>query len=497
MRYFDDIPCGETIPLKNVHAISVSLPRLSDVIGYEEKDPRIRKKLKSGYPRFVSHPFITKIQQHLRNKFQVSDKREIVLLSSMPAVKRLFDFIDFRYEIISDQNILGVCIPGRSGNLTKIQSFLQHTGSIPSSRLAEQYLIKEGLLVSPYKELLHARGDAQDYIRKIIAHAYEVTDSNDILLGNCGMNTIFAAYRGLQKIQEKNKRDIFIQFGWLYVDTIEIIKKFSSRFIVIESVSSINKVEKILLEKGTEVAAIFTEVTTNPLIQTPDLPALKKLADRYTIPVVIDATFGTPYNVEVVSYSDIVIESLTKFASGNADLLMGALIINKNSNWYYEIKQGAGEFIEKPYIRDVQRLAVEIKGYEARMRKINENTLELTQYLRKSKKVKEIFWPYQERTKKNYLAIQKHRDAAGGIVSLVFSDPLGGIYDKINLPKGPSAGTEFTLLMPYMYLAHYNMVSNSKGRKYLSSVGISPDLLRVSVGVTGIERVIKEFEKVL
>ncbi|MFY9083625.1 PLP-dependent transferase [Aliarcobacter cryaerophilus] len=69
--------------------------------------------------------------------------------------------------------------------------------------------------------------------------------------------------------------------------------------------------------------AIVTEIPTNPLIQTVDLEKLKNLCNFYNIPIIIDSTFATPYKLDLNKYADIYVESLTKFACGNADVLNG------------------------------------------------------------------------------------------------------------------------------------------------------------------------------
>lgn len=60
--------CGERIPFENIHAVSVSLPQLSDVIGYEEKRTETLSRLKSGYPRFVAHSYIARILDYNRER---------------------------------------------------------------------------------------------------------------------------------------------------------------------------------------------------------------------------------------------------------------------------------------------------------------------------------------------------------------------------------------------------------------------------------------------
>ena len=56
--FFNPIPTGETLPPKNVHAISVSMPLIQDVIDYEEQVPEILEVIKSGYPRFMIYPYL-------------------------------------------------------------------------------------------------------------------------------------------------------------------------------------------------------------------------------------------------------------------------------------------------------------------------------------------------------------------------------------------------------------------------------------------------------
>ncbi len=60
----------------------------------------------------------------------------------------------------------------------------------------------------------------------------------------------------------------------------------------------------------------------------------------------------------------------------------------------------------------------------------------------------------------------------------------------MRLPKGPSFGQQTTLLSPYIYLAHYDLVTSEAGRAELAAHGLSPDLLRLSVGIEPAEDII-------
>ena len=90
----------------------------------------------------------------------------------------------------------------------------------------------------------------------------------------------------------------------------------------------------VLSEQGSRVAGIVTEIPTNPLVQTPDLDKLRSLADKAKAALILDPTLVSPHNVNILPYSDLHINSLTKYAASEADVMMGALALNPNSRFY-------------------------------------------------------------------------------------------------------------------------------------------------------------------
>lgn len=71
------------------------------------------------------------------------------------------------------------------------------------------------------------------------------------------------------------------------------------------------------------ILALFCEFPSNPLLRSPDLVELRKLADEFGFIIVVDETIGNFINVEVASYTDIVVSSLTKIFSGDANVMGG------------------------------------------------------------------------------------------------------------------------------------------------------------------------------
>lgn len=496
--YFRHLPCGTRLPY-SIHGVSVSMPTLQDIIGYEEKRPETLKKIVTGYPRFVTHPYILEIQKYLGKKFAL-DAKHLLILSSTKVALALCNFAEINASnIIEYKEITGVVLPEDSTKIKKAQDFLQHTGSGISSRWAEDFMINEGILQNIQAEEYFV-GDAESYILNTLNDSYGAKSKDDIYLTSSGMNSIYSVYKSITNLQHENGKSIWIQFGWLFMDTMQLIEKFqtneNNNFIVY-SIANLVELELIFSEKGKYIAGIITEVPSNPLVQTPDIVSIKRLADKYNCIFIIDSTVGTSYNINVLPYADLIVESLTKYASGSADLMLGAIILNYESIFYNQLKTIIPTFLERPYIREIKRLAFQINGYLERIKKVNENTIKIVDFLNKCKSVKKIFWAYEEQSKSNFENIQKSPNSPGGIITIELHIPLESVYDKLKIAKGPSFGAEFTLVCPYMYLAHYDLVSNQEGRQFLNEKGLNPELLRISVGIEKVEDIIHVLSEVL
>ena len=491
---FNFIPCGQTLPLNNIHAVSVSMPFLQDVIDYEEQTPQILEKIKSAYPRFVTHPYLKLLASHLKEKYKICDAYEVVLLSSQKAVEVVSNkyFIHNKIEINEPFGV--ILVQNGTTQLNKVLKFIQHVGYNLSSRLAEDYLFEVGILKQKHKEELEDKTLAKKILISNLAIAYNQPTKN-ICLTPSGMNAVYCALRGLKTIQNQNGKNKLIQLGWLYLDTMNIVEHYFEENKIFYDITDLDLLEDYLKIHGHTISAIVTEIPTNPLLQTVDLARLKNLCLKYNIVLVIDATFATPFNLDLKPYADIYVESLTKFACGNADVLMGAIILNENSK-ISMISQEFFKHADEPYIKDIQRLAYEIKNYKNRIKTISENTKALVEYFQKASFIDEIFYCLSPKYASNYKKLMIDENSLTGIISVTFKKDFKEVYDKLNFAKGPSLGTEFTLLMPYTYLAHYDLVTSQNGNKFLKEIGLPINLLRISVGIENIEDIIKEFEKI-
>ena len=454
---FNHIVCGETLPKNNVHAVSVSIPTFGDVIDYEEGRAT---QIKSGYPRFVLHPYLKKMALYLEEKYAVDEKQEIVLVSSQNFANLIIEKYDIETKVDFKENFGVILVKKETAELKNVLRFIQHVGCNLSSRFAEKYLYEKGLINSLHIEEL----ETENIVQKTLSLAFK---KEDIYLTTSGMNAMYTVIKSLQEL----KKGLVIQLGWLYLDTMNLVEGYDSK--IFYDVLNLDLLEKFLENYGKNISCLVTEVPTNPLLQCVDLKRLKNLCLKYDITLVVDSTFATAF-IEIKE-ADVLVESLTKFACGNADVLMGCFVLNDK---YSKQKDIFLKHLDKPYIKDVQRLNFEIKNYEKRVNKANKNREALAKFFEQKSYIKKVY-----------------HSPLSAVISVVFNMPFEKAYDTLNFPKGPSLGTEFTLLMPYVYLAHYDLITSKSGRELLRNNGIPIDLVRISVGTEDIEDIKKEFDR--
>lgn len=491
--YFQPIPFGESLPLNNPHAVSVSMPFLQNVIDYEEGDEVAIEAMKSGYPRFFQNKFVEKLVNYIRNKHHIPADKIILPIASIHAKSILEYLIETQFEFIEEDENVFLILDNNPDFVKKCSDYIRNIGLLISSRKAESSLYNLDQISTIFEEdkIINS---PEKTIKSVLSKAYSDVSEESLLLTNSGMNALFAAYETILNARKIEGRTTVIQLGWLYVDTMEIIEKRSDTYLQISIYDKV-QLEVWLENNHLKVATLITEVTTNPLIQCVDLPWLSELCKKYDIVLIVDVTIATPFNVAILPFCDIAVESLTKFACGSGDLLMGTLVLNEKNKIVQANKNEFHKFIIPPFEGELQRLAFQIQNYESRVKKVSENTKIVYDYLKKQPFVKEIYSVFHDDSHENFSKIQKSKDAFPGLLSVVFDEDLAFYYDKLQLAKGPSLGTEFTMAMPYVYLAHYEYLKNEAGKQKLLSLGVNPNLLRLSIGIESFDEIILAFEK--
>ncbi len=484
MSAFSHLPLGQRIPAGTPHAVSASLPTMRDVIGYEEKNPEITRHMTSGYPRFVKHPFLKQAAAHMLHALGL-DGWQLWPTSSARAAEALRVWLAIpEARVVENVCVSGVAFPASPDTFARAKTFLQHTGALLSSREAEDYLVRVGELPAPHPENTF-EGYAASRVKGAVARAFQHPQPDDVFLANSGMNAVYAAFRSADQLQRPRGRKLWIQLGWLYLDTIAILQKFTGRpaydYVFVHDVFDLPSLRKLFATRGHEIAGLITEVPTNPLIQTPDLAAIYELCRAHEAIFIADPTIASPLNVDILPHTDVAVNSLTKYTASEGDVLAGAVIVNPASPFAADFRRLLPGELEPVYSRDLARLAAQIGDYEPLIARINRTAPAVVEFLRNHPRVKNVWWSEHPESRDNYLKIARSPASIGSMISFTVEN-LADFYDRLSLPKGPSFGMKNSLICPFIYLAHYDLVTTAEGRAQLAAAGLDPGLLRLSLG---------------
>lgn len=473
---------------------------MRDVIGYEEKDPAVIQHLTTGYPRFVVHSYNRQLAAVVIADLELAD-HQLWLTCSARAADALLAELGSAHAIrVDHEGLHGIAHPTDRDLARRAKIYLQNTGGFLSSREAEDRLAARGALASVDPETLAPADTALATVTDTLLAAYPGTARRDIILAPSGMNAIHAAWSALADLQASRGRTVWIQLGWLYLDTIAQLQRFTATpadYVALHNVTDLPAIEAAIAAAGDRFAGIVTEAPTNPLVQTADLPALRQLTHAAGGRLLIDPTLVSPLNVTVLPHADVVVNSLTKYTAPEGDLIAGATIINPtgpDADWLRARIERRSDPI---YQRDLRRLAAQIADYPAIIARTNTNAAAVIDYLRAHPGVKDVYWSLHPDSRANYLQIARSPEHLGSIISFTVHGDLAATYDRLHLAKGPSFGMETTLICPFIYLAHYDLVTTESGRAELAAAGIDPHLLRLSIGTEPVEDILATLDAAL
>jgi cystathionine gamma-synthase len=491
MPHFTPIPLGQPIP-DRPHAVSCSLPTMHDVIGYEEKDPETLRHIASGYPRFVQHAYVQQLTERCRTILELDDTETLWLTCSHPRATELVTELGTGARCELPEGFAAVVHPNTPELNLHARRYLQNVGGFLGSRLAELELASQRLRPAATEELAPLE-DAADIIREVLVEAHVGTTADDILLAPSGMNAFHGAWRSLADLQAERGRTVWIQLGWLYLDTIAQLQRFTATpadYVALPDVNNLDALQQTIDKAGDRLAGLVTEVPTNPLVHTADIAEVAARVHRAGGRMLLDPTLVSPFNIRLLEHSDVVVNSLTKYAANEGDVIAGSVIINPAGSDANELRARIADRLDPVFNGDLQRLAAQIPAYRETVERTNATATQVVDYLRQHPTVERVWWSLQPDTADNYAKIARSPDSIGSMISFTVKRPLAEVYDRMPLPKGPSFGMRTTLLCPFIYLAHYDLVTSEEGRAQLAAAGIPVDLLRLSVGMEPVDAII-------
>jgi cystathionine gamma-synthase len=471
---------GKPLP-DSSHACSMCLPTWETVLGYEEKREKVMKRLRAGYPRFFRHPVVERLFGDAKAEI-AGEQEEVIVLPTRSSVQRAHRWVELRsgvaVRIASFHGLQVLVVPSRVQETADL--YWRVAGEVVSSRQAQDFL--DGAMREGGKSHLVARAMA-----KFTGAAPE-----DHFVFASGMAAVGAALRALPGLREGKKT---LQIEFPYVDSLKAQEFFGHGLVYLNEARGESYDEALARIRQGEFAGVFTEVPSNPLLRTADLERLAEACALGRTPLVLDDSAAGPLNVRCLEYADVVTSSLTKWVSGEGDVMAGMATVRADSPHAEGLRQSlAADAVDLAplYIGDAEILLSNLREYPKRMEAVNANGLAVAGWLAEHPAVARVWHPSRE-SRSEYEAVMRPGGGFGGLLSFVLKAPkrTPRVYDALRLSKGPGFGTRFTLVCPYTQLAHYQELEWAEG------CGVPAHLLRISCGVESTETLIGALEEAL
>ena len=425
---------------------------------------------------------------------------------------------------IPDVDVHAVLFPAETTAGMEAKAYWRHTGELVSSRRAKQALKNLGLKVQkrvtccPIEgtpSIHHscdqepndaATGNKNHWQRQLQDRIVDWTGvpRENVFLTPSGMTSIYMALRSSRRRQLQKdptcRGGTSVVYGFPYLDTLKLCSRSELCPDGVEFFGKGDELDLQLLErlleqrKSRRWSALVTEIPSNPLLQCPDMEKLRELADDHDFCLVVDDTIGNFLNVDLIDsgLADAVCTSLTKLVSGRGDAMAGSVVCNPNTERGRWMQQDMAKEVELHgglYEADARAMVINSTDFVERSAKINETSEKLADFLHNHPDVETTWYP--KYVAPLYPKVQK--GGFGGLMSIHLHPHMcqRNFYDALDVAKGPSLGTNFTLVCPYTLLAHYHELD------FAMSNNVPPNLIRIAVGLEDFEDLKSKFESAL
>lgn len=242
---------------------------------------------------------------------------------------------------------------------------------------------------------------------------------------------------------------------------------------------------------------VWVETPTNPLMKLADIEAIAKIAKQKQVLFAVDNTFATPYLQRPLDLgADIVMHSATKYLGGHSDVIAGALIMKDaalgEQMHFLQFATGATLGPQDSFL-----VLRGIKTLHLRMQRHCENGAKVAQYLESHPKIKAVYYPGLESHLFHDLARKQMQGGFGGMVSFTFKSGAKG--DAVAFLESLKVFTLAESLGGVESLANHPalMTHASIPEDKRKEIGISDDLVRLSVGIEDADDLIADIEQAL
>lgn len=316
-------------------------------------------------------------------------------------------------------------------------------------------------------------------------------------------------------------------YGGTYTQFNNILPDLGIKVKFVDS----NNPDEIAAAIDDKTRAVFVETVSNPALEVTDIQAVADVAHAHGLPLVVDATFTTPYLSQPIAHgADIVVHSLTKFLGGHGAGLGGVIIDSGKFKWnagkhplfdepdtsYHGLRWGhdlPAPLLPLAYILRARTVPLRnlgaaispdnswfiLQGIETlslRLERHTQNALAVAKHLKSHSKVEWVRFPGLEEDP--YYELNKK-----------YLKGKGGPLVVFGIKGGKTAGQKFVeSLKLFSHLAnvgdakslviHPATTTHSQlNEEQQRGAGITPELVRLSVGIEHIDDLLEDIDQAL
>lgn len=302
-----------------------------------------------------------------------------------------------------------------------------------------------------------------------------------------GMGAISAV---LIKLTKAN--DHILCSSSLYGCTFDLFSMFQEKYHMAVDYSDLKSEEAVRASLKPETSVIYVETPINPTMRLVDLGMISKVAKEKGITVVVDNTFSSPYLQRPIDLGcDVVVHSATKYMNGHGDIIAGAVAGPKDllDDIAVTTQKNVGSIIG-PF--DAWLLVRGLKTLPLRMDRHCDNADEIVAQLNQHAKVNAVYHPTNDESG----VFEKQMKRGGGVISFELKatekETLAFLNSLSFIKVAVSLGDPESLIEHPASMTHAVIPEAER-----SNMGITPTLLRLSVGLEAADDIWEDLRQAL
>lgn len=282
----------------------------------------------------------------------------------------------------------------------------------------------------------------------------------------------------------------------VYGGTFRILEDYRSRTSGLTTTYvDLNDLDAVAAAIKPETRLIWIESPTNPLLHLVDIKAVCDLARTRGILTCIDNTFCSPWNQRPITLGvDLVMHSASKYIGGHSDLT-GGVVVAASEDLHRQLRRismaiGA---VQGPF--DCYLALRGLKTLDVRMERQCANALEVARRLEGHPQVEQVYYPGLPSHPQHELCKRQMRSGGAVVAMKVKGDraALNRLVETLQIfVLADSLGGVESMINHSWTMSHCSMSPEQKG-----AMGISENLLRLSVGIEAVADLIDDLETAL